>query len=116
TLPSPTAIKLSKFIRIISASLPVQNLIEFKLRHPQDQSKPSNLEVPPLPQISETEKISPQKTRIVEVIADRQEYDQERRIVTAEGNVVVRFDSAVIDADLIRINLDNLIAVGEGNV
>ncbi|MBD2444673.1 DUF3769 domain-containing protein [Dolichospermum sp. FACHB-1091] len=97
-------------------SLPVQNLIEFKLRNPQDQSKPGNLEVPPLPQITEAEKISPQKTRIVEVIADRQEYDQERRIVTAEGNVVVRFDGAVIDADTLRINLDNLIAVGEGNV
>jgi lipopolysaccharide export system protein LptA len=97
-------------------SLPVQNLIEFKLRNPQDQSKPGNLQVPPLPQISEAEKISPQKTRIVEVIADRQEYDQERRIVTAEGNVVVRFDGAVIDADTLRINLDNLIAVGEGNV
>ncbi|MBD2143058.1 DUF3769 domain-containing protein [Anabaena sp. FACHB-1250] len=97
-------------------SLPVQNLIEFKLRHPQDQSKPDNLAVPPLPQISETKKISPQKTRIVEVIADRQEYDQERRIVTAEGNVVVRFDGAVIDADTLHINLDNLMAVGEGNV
>jgi lipopolysaccharide export system protein LptA len=97
-------------------SLPVQNLIEFKLRNPQDQSKPGNLQVPPLPQITEAEKISPQKTRIVEVIADRQEYDQERRIVTAEGNVVVRFDGAVIDADTLRINLDNLIAVGEGNV
>ncbi|MCW9683349.1 DUF3769 domain-containing protein [Dolichospermum planctonicum UHCC 0167] len=101
-------------------SLPVQNLIEFKLRNPQNQenqeSKPGNLQVPPLPQISEAKKISPQKTRIVEVIADRQEYDQERRIVTAEGNVVVRFDGAVIDADTLRINLDNLIAVGEGNV
>ncbi|MDB9487420.1 DUF3769 domain-containing protein [Dolichospermum circinale CS-537/01] len=97
-------------------SLPVQNLIEFKLRHPQDHSKPGNLQVPPLPQISEAEKRSQQKTRIVEVIADRQEYDQEKRIVTAEGNVVVRFDGAVIDADTLRINLDNLIAVGEGNV
>ncbi|MFM5896630.1 MAG: DUF3769 domain-containing protein [Dolichospermum sp.] len=111
-----SAEKVHIFVGEKTPSLPVQNLIEFKLRHPQDQSKPSNLEVPPLPQISETEKISPQKTRIVEVIADRQEYDQERRIVTAEGNVVVRFDSAVIDADIIRINLDNLIAVGEGNV
>jgi lipopolysaccharide export system protein LptA len=101
-------------------SLPVQNLIEFKLRNPQNQenqeSKPGNLQVPPLPQISEAKKISPQKTRIVEVIADRQEYDQERRIVTAEGNVVVRFDGTVIDADTLHINLDNLMAVGEGNV
>jgi len=111
-----SAEKINLSIGEKTPSLPLQNIIEFKLRNPQDQSKPVNLEVPPLPQISETEKISPQKTRIVEVIADRQEYDQERRIVTAEGNVVVRFDGAVIDADTLHINLDNLIAVGEGNV
>jgi hypothetical protein len=111
-----SAEKINLSIGEKTPSLPVQNIIEFKLRNPQDQSKPSNLKVPPLPQISETEKISPKKRRIVEVIADRQEYDQERRIVTAEGNVVVRFDGAVIDADTLHINLDNLIAVGEGNV
>jgi hypothetical protein len=95
----------------------VQNIIEFKLRKPEDQeSKPTNLEVPPLPQIPETEKIPGRKGRVIEVIADRQEYDEQRKVVTAEGNVVIRFDDAVIDADSLRINLDNLIAVGEGNV
>ncbi|GAB1542713.1 DUF3769 domain-containing protein [Scytonema sp. NUACC21] len=54
--------------------------------------------------------------RIVEVIADRQQYDEQRRVVTAEGNVVVRFDGAIVDAERVQINLDNLIAVGEGNV
>lgn len=54
--------------------------------------------------------------RIVEVIADRQEYDEQRRVVTAEGNVVVRFDGAVMDADRVQVSLDNLIAVGDGNV
>ncbi|MER3589003.1 MAG: DUF3769 domain-containing protein, partial [Mastigocladus sp. ERB_26_1] len=54
--------------------------------------------------------------RVVEVIADTQEYDEQRRVVTAEGNVVVRFDGAVVDADRIQVSLDNLIAVGEGNV
>ncbi|MGH8002994.1 MAG: DUF3769 domain-containing protein [Brasilonema sp.] len=56
------------------------------------------------------------RERIVEVTSDKQEYDEQRRIVTAEGNVVVRFDGAVIDADRLQVSLDNLIAVGEGNV
>ena len=98
-------------------SSPVQNIIEFKLRNPQDQpSKPANLKVPPLPKTPAAEKIPAGNGRVVEVIADHQEYDEQRRIVTAQGKVVVRFDGAVIDADSLQINLDNLIAVGEGNV
>ncbi|KYC39578.1 organic solvent tolerance protein OstA [Scytonema hofmannii PCC 7110] len=54
--------------------------------------------------------------RIVEVTSDRQQYDEQRRVITAEGNVVVRFDGAVVDADRVQVNMDNLIAVGEGNV
>jgi hypothetical protein len=59
---------------------------------------------------------TPETRRVIEVIADNQEYDEQRRVVTAEGNVVVRFDGAVVDADRIQVSLDNLIAVGEGNV
>lgn len=58
----------------------------------------------------------PATQRVVEVTSDRQEYDEQRRIITAEGNVVVRFDGAVVDADRLQVNLDNLIAVGDGNV
>ena len=58
----------------------------------------------------------PSRQRTIEVISDRQEYDQQRRIITAEGNVVVRFDGAVVDADRLQVNLNNLIAVGSGNV
>ncbi|MFH7025426.1 MAG: DUF3769 domain-containing protein [Heteroscytonema crispum UTEX LB 1556] len=59
---------------------------------------------------------TPQQVRVVEVNSDRQEYDQRRRVITAEGNVVVRFDGAVVDADRLQVSLDNLIAVGEGNI
>ncbi len=98
-------------------SAPVQNIIEFKLRDPQNQrSTPTTIEIPPSPQLPQPEKIPAGKGRVVEVTADRQEYDEQRRVVTAQGNVVVRFDEAVIDADSLQINLDNLIAVGEGNV
>jgi hypothetical protein len=104
------------------SSLPVQNIIELKLRNANNQpSTSTTVEFPPAPEtISPNNQPSgntPQvRQRVVQVIADRQEYDEQRRIVTAEGNVVVRFDGAVVDADRVQVNLDNLIAVGEGNV
>ncbi|WP_315790699.1 DUF3769 domain-containing protein [Fischerella sp. JS2] len=79
--------------------------IEFKTRNLTSQT--------PQPAPTPT---TPETRRVVEVIADTQEYDEQRRVVTAEGNVVVRFDGAVVDADRIQVSLDNLIAVGEGNV
>jgi hypothetical protein len=79
--------------------------IEFKTRNLTSQA--------PQPAPTST---TPETRRVVEVIADTQEYDEQRRVVTAEGNVVVRFDGAVVDADRIQVSLDNLIAVGEGNV
>ena len=113
----------------------IQNIIEFKSRSPTtDSPAPSKIEFqtpqpqtsPPgestnQPQSQPSDTTSPANTapatpRTVEVISDRQVYDDQRRIVTAEGNVVVRFDGAVVDADRLQISLDNLIAVGEGNV
>ncbi len=79
--------------------------IEFKTRNLTSQT--------PQPAPAPT---TPDTRRVIEVIADNQEYDEQRRVVTAEGNVVVRFDGAVVDADRIQVSLDNLIAVGEGNV
>jgi hypothetical protein len=80
---------------------------------PQPAPTPPNTTPEPQTQPSTA---PPQDRRVVEVVADRQEYDEQRRVVTAEGNVVVRFDGAVVDADRLQVNLDNLIAVGEGNV
>lgn len=98
-----------------SSSLLVQNIIEFKPRNSNNQPSTSTTVEFPLP--NQPAENTPQvRQRIIEVIADRQEYDEQRRIVTAEGNVVVRFDGAVVDADRLQVNLDNLIAVGEGNV
>jgi hypothetical protein len=103
--------------------------IEFKSRElepstPSNPSNPSNPTAQPVPQPNPTaqpgQTQSPQQLqqtrRVVEVISDRQEYDEQRRVVTAEGNVVVRFDGAVVDADRLQVSLDNLIAVGSGNV
>ncbi|MEH2320765.1 DUF3769 domain-containing protein [Nostoc sp.] len=123
------------------SSQSVQNFIEFKSRSPTNQlSAPITVEFKsqtqqqsqaptPTPQVNTTNQpqgqpsattapasTPPVRPRIVEVTSDRQEYDEQRRIVTAVGNVVVRFDGAVVDADRLQVNLDNLIAAGEGNV
>lgn len=94
----------------VPSSQPIHNTIEFTSR-----KSPSPLQAP-IQQAQQPTPTSPARERIVEVISDRQEYDDQRRIITAEGNVVVRFDGAVVDADRLQVNLDNLIAVGEGNV
>ncbi|WP_375510055.1 DUF3769 domain-containing protein [uncultured Nostoc sp.] len=123
------------------SSQSVQNFIKFKSRNPKNQlSSPITVgfksqvqqqtQAPtPTPEVNTTNQpqsqpsgttapasTPPAKPRIVEVTSDRQEYDEQRRIITAVGNVLVRFDGAVVDADRLQVNLDNLIAAGYGNV
>ncbi len=109
--------------------------IEFKSRTPvNDPLAPSNQtgvestplpnptpqqgqqEQQPLPPTNPPTNTTGTTRRVIEIISDRQEYDDQRRVVTAEGNVIVRFDGSVVDADRLQVNLDNLIAVGDGNV
>ncbi|MEH1870246.1 DUF3769 domain-containing protein [Nostoc sp.] len=121
------------------SSQSVQNFIEFKSRNPKNQlsspitvgfkSQAQQQTQAPTPTGASTNQLEsqlsgttapvstpPNQPRIVEVTSDRQEYDEQRRIITAVGNVVVRFDGAVVDADRLQVNLDNLIAAGYGNV
>jgi lipopolysaccharide export system protein LptA len=53
---------------------------------------------------------------VLELTADRQEYDEQRKVVTATGNVILRFREALLDADRVEINLPNRLVVAEGNV
>ncbi|MEG5045584.1 DUF3769 domain-containing protein [Microcoleus sp. B4-C1] len=53
---------------------------------------------------------------IIEVKADSQEFDDQQQIVTAVGNVVVRFRQTVIDADRAIVNLVTRQVVASGNV
>lgn len=53
---------------------------------------------------------------VIEVIADQQEYDQENQVITASGNVEVRFPKGVLTADRVKINLKDRLAVAEGEV
>ncbi|KFF40987.1 MAG: organic solvent tolerance protein OstA [Candidatus Atelocyanobacterium thalassa isolate SIO64986] len=68
-------------------------------------------------QIKPVSKLAPRKIiGVVELIADRQEYDSEKEVVYAEGKVVMRFTNGVLLADRLWINLPNRFAVAEGNV
>ena len=58
--------------------------------------------------------VSPADT--IEIKADRQEFDEKQQIVTAVGNVVVRFRQTVIDADRAIVNLVTRQVVASGNV
>ncbi|MEH1840777.1 MAG: DUF3769 domain-containing protein [Nostoc sp.] len=121
---------------LVPSSQLIQNFIKFQSRNPKNQlSKPitvgfksqaqqqaqaqtltPDVKTTNQSQSQPADTTAPAKPRIVEVTSDRQEYDEQRRIITAVGNVVVRFDGAVVDADRLQVNLDNLIAAGEGNV
>jgi len=56
------------------------------------------------------------QVEVIEVIADRQEYDQQRGIIMAEGNVIMRFAQSVMTSDRLEINLNDRLAVARDNV
>ncbi|MBR8826293.1 MAG: DUF3769 domain-containing protein [Gomphosphaeria aponina SAG 52.96 = DSM 107014] len=57
-----------------------------------------------------------EEIKLIEVIAERQEYDQKQQVITATGNVVMRFDKGVLRADRLRVNLAERLAIAEGQV
>lgn len=65
-------------------------------------------------QISQGESASTQD--VLEVMADRQTYNTQTQVITAEGNVRVRFAQGVLVADQLKINTSTRRAVGTGNV
>ena len=57
-----------------------------------------------------------EEVEVIEVIADRQEYDQQRNIITARGNVIMRFAQSVMTSDRLEVNLNQRLAVAQGGV
>ncbi len=86
----------------------------------QQQRPPVVQPTPPPPGIFAPQPSQPTpavvKERIIELTSERQEYDTQRQIVTAEGKVELRIQGAVLTANRLQVNLQNLIGVGEGNV
>lgn len=58
----------------------------------------------------------PTADNVIEVTADRQEYDERRQIFTAEGKVMMRFRNGLLEGDRVQVNLTNRLTVAEGNV
>lgn len=52
----------------------------------------------------------------LELIADQQEYNTNTQVITATGNVVMRFANGILLADRVQINLPDRFSVAEGNV
>jgi hypothetical protein len=79
---------------------------------------PQEFEIPltPPPGSNQPTTIPIETIRGVELTADKQEYDAQRQVITARGNVVMRFQQAVLSADEVEINLTNRLAVATGNV
>ena len=94
---------------------PISNYV--RLISQQREGERRTFEIPvPEDTIPEPNPTPIDKIEVLEVIADRQEYDEQRQVISAEGNVVMRFDQAVLSSDRIQVNLADRIAVAEGNV
>ncbi|MEO1692665.1 MAG: LptA/OstA family protein, partial [Cyanobacteria bacterium J06631_6] len=74
----------------------------------QEYSIPADPSSPP--------EVAVEQVEVIEVIADRQEYDRARGIITAQGNVVMRFGQSVMTSDSIELNLNDRLAVAQGQV
>ncbi|WP_204105897.1 MULTISPECIES: DUF3769 domain-containing protein [Spirulina sp. CCY15215] len=71
---------------------------------------------PPEPEPEPEPRTSTPPTGLLEINADRQEYDENQKVAYAEGDVEVRFAQSVVTADRVRINLPNRFMRAEGNV
>jgi hypothetical protein len=84
----------------------------------QRQPRSQTSEPTPEPSTSETpDSAAPGPiTGVLELTADQQEYDQQRQVITAQGDVLLRFRGALLEADRVQVNLPNRILVAEDNV
>lgn len=87
---------------------------KFDLDVSQADSPPTPTPTPQRP--STSVELDLDNVRVVEVTSDTQEYDETEQVITARGNVVMRFDRAVMKADSLQVNLPNRLAVADGNV
>ena len=104
--------------KIVSRSTTLQGLAGISLSYPtllvqERQGETRQFSIPSNPP-QNPPPIEPGNA--VELIADQQEYDSQRQVITAKGKVEMRFANAVLLADLLRVNLPDRVAVAEGNV
>ncbi|MFP4099554.1 DUF3769 domain-containing protein [Coleofasciculus sp.] len=133
---SAVTLELSSVERIITQERGGE-MREFEFTPPQsDTPSLPNPEIVPAPDIherqprSQTSEPTPEPsasetpdsaapgpiTGVLELTADQQEYDQQRQVITAQGDVLLRFRGALLEADRVQVNLPNRILVAEDNV
>ncbi|MBE9191794.1 DUF3769 domain-containing protein [Gloeocapsopsis crepidinum LEGE 06123] len=116
---SHTIAKLKKFATETTAQLPENsdtNLPTLDFSAPAPTAQEPVQTTPHSPSQPLPQQAPRVRDRVVELNSNYQEYDAQRQIVTAEGDVLLRYDGTVLDADRLQVNLENLIGVGEGNV
>lgn len=59
---------------------------------------------------------TPESQDVLEITADRQTYDPQQQVITAQGNVTAKFAQGVLVANELKINIETRLAVGTGNV
>jgi hypothetical protein len=80
--------------------LPGGDRPEVKPTQPARPNSPSNVE----------------RVDVVEVVANQQEFDDKKQVISARGNVVMQFAQARLTADRLQVNLVDRVAVAQGNV
>jgi Protein of unknown function (DUF3769)/LptA/(LptD N-terminal domain) LPS transport protein len=70
----------------------------------------------PAPKPAKPPNTNPLSGGTIELRADEQEYDSKEQIVTATGNVRVRFRNALLKADQVTVDIQSRKAVATGNV
>jgi lipopolysaccharide export system protein LptA len=84
---------------------------------PDSSGNPNNPNNPaPSPAPIVTPPPNPATIPVVELNADRQEFSIPRQVVTAEGNVLLRYQQAVLNADRAQVNIPNRFVSANGNV
>jgi hypothetical protein len=127
-LGTPQVLHVSGPVRILSAETPKQS-VDLPIIPVDGGGSPAKPDILPPPPTSPTvpaKPPTPSQTAapanppgtagVVELTADYQEYDELHQIFTAEGHVLMRFQGALLDADRLQVNLNNRLAVAEGNV
>lgn len=92
---------------------PPYSEVQIQDRNGEQQQFSLETEPPPPEPTATTEIPIPS---VLEVLSDRQEYNEQTEVVTALGNVVVRFQAGVLTADQLQINLNSKLAIAKGNV
>ena len=81
------------------------------------RERQGNIERFEIPSDSEFQPSVPvDRVETIEVIADRQEYNRQTKVITATGRVTMRFAQSVLTSDRLEIDLNDRLAVARDNV